>query len=87
MKLKIQSSFERDARKSPKYIVSQLDALFTLIIATQKLTDISNLKKLSGYKNDFRIRVYDYRIEFLFEEKIIILVRLFSRKDIYKHFP
>jgi len=40
MKLKIQPSFERDVRKSPKHIVSQLDALFTSVIAAQSLADI-----------------------------------------------
>ncbi len=45
MTLKIKPSFERDARKSPKHIVSQLDALFTSIIAAQSLADILDLKK------------------------------------------
>ncbi len=87
MKLKIQASFERDARKSPKHVVSQLDALFTSIIASQSLADIPKVKKLSGYKNAYRIRIDEYRIGFLLEDKVIILTRLLSRKDVYKYFP
>lgn len=66
---------------------SILDALFTSIIAAQSLTNIPNLKKLSGYKNAYRIRIDDYRIGLLFEDKVITLIRLISRKDFYKYFP
>ena len=87
MKLKIQPSFERDARKSPKHIVSQLNGIFTSIITAQSLAEIPKLKKLSGYKNAYRNRIDDYRIGFLLEDQVITLIRLLSRKDVYKYFP
>ncbi len=68
-------------------ISSQLDAIFTSVIAAQSLADIPKLKKLSGYKNAYRIRIDEYRIGFLLEDKVIILTRLLSRKDVYKYFP
>jgi len=46
-------------------ISSQLDAIFTSVIAAQSLADIPKLKKLSGYKNAYRIRIDEYRIGFL----------------------
>ena len=87
MTLKVKPSFERDAKKAPKHIVSQLHAIFSLIVMAKSLSEIPNIKKLSGYKNAYRIRIDEYRIGFLFENKVIILTRLLRRKDIYKHFP
>lgn len=87
MKLKVQPSFERDARKSPKHVAAQLDALFTSIVKAQSVADIPHLKKLSGYKNAYRLRLGDYRIGFLLEDNVVTLSRLLGRKDIYKYFP
>lgn len=87
MKLKIQPSVKRYATKSLKHIIAQPDKLFTSIIAAKSLNDIPNLKKLSGYKNAYRIRIDDYRAGFLFEDKVIILTRLLSRKEVCNIFP
>jgi mRNA-degrading endonuclease RelE of RelBE toxin-antitoxin system len=87
MKLKVQPSFERDVKKSPKHIILQLNVLLDLIIAAESLGDIPDLKKLSGHKNAYRIRINDYRLGFVLEDKVIVLMRLLSRKDVYRHFP
>lgn len=87
MKLKIQPSFVRDTKKSPNHIVTQLGTIFALISAAKKPADIPNLKKLSGYKNAYRIRIDDYRLGLLLEDDAIVLSRLLSRKDVYKYFP
>lgn len=87
MKLKIQPSFERDTRKSPKQIVFKLKELLDAITNAQNLTEIPNVKKLAGYKNAYRIRLDDFRVGFILEGEVVILVRLLSRKDVYKYFP
>jgi len=55
---------------------------------TDSLNDISNLKKLGGYKYYYRIRIGNYRLGF---EKInsetIRLLIIENRKDIYRKFP
>lgn len=48
---------------------------------------IRNLKKLSGSKIAYRIRIGDYRIAFYYEKGIIQFARIAHRKDIYKVFP
>jgi mRNA interferase RelE/StbE len=49
--------------------------------------DIRNLKKLTGYKNVFRIKVGDYRIGVFIENNIVEFARVVHRKDIYRVFP
>jgi mRNA interferase RelE/StbE len=52
------------------------------------LKDVKNLKKLSGFKNYYRIRVGDYRIGLeQIDNKTLRLIIIAHRKDIYKKFP
>jgi mRNA interferase RelE/StbE len=48
---------------------------------------IRGLKKLSGCKNAFRIKIGDYRIGVFIEKDIVEFARVVHRKDIYKVFP
>lgn len=47
----------------------------------------SQLKKLKGYKQYYRIRIGDYRIGVKIEEEIVIFVDVDHRKNIYRIFP
>ena len=51
------------------------------------LLAITNMKKLAGHRNAYRIRVGDYRIGILIEDDTVIFSRFMHRKDIYKFFP
>jgi mRNA interferase RelE/StbE len=53
----------------------------------QTKQDIRGLKKLSGYKNAYRIRIGDYRIGIHILNEIVHFNRVASRKDIYDEFP
>ena len=53
----------------------------------KKINDLSNVKKLTWYKNFYRYRLWDYRIWFYFEEGNIKILLLRSRWDFYKLFP
>ena len=48
---------------------------------------ISNIKKLKGHLDYYRIRIGNYRIGLKLESKVIIFVVFEDRKDIYKNFP
>ncbi len=48
---------------------------------------IRGLKKLSGCKNAYRIKIGDYRIGVFIEKDFVEFARLVHRKDIYKVFP
>jgi len=51
------------------------------------MQDFPNLKKLTGYKNSFRIRMGDYRIGVVFDGTKVIFAAFDHRSDIYKYFP
>ena len=61
-----------------------------LIINVENATNISeikDIKKLSGYKNAYRIKLGNYRIGVFIEDNIVEFARFVHRKDIYKVFP
>jgi mRNA interferase RelE/StbE len=49
--------------------------------------EIINLKKLSGYKSAFRVRIGDYRIGVIIEKNTVTFVAFAHRKEIYNRFP
>jgi mRNA interferase RelE/StbE len=51
------------------------------------LIEISNLKKLKGYKNYYRIKIGDYRIGVEIENETILFILISHRKNIYNLFP
>jgi mRNA interferase RelE/StbE len=57
------------------------------IESANSLLDINNIKKLSGDKISYRIRLGDYRLGIFYENNTVELVRFVHRKDIYKVFP
>jgi mRNA interferase RelE/StbE len=61
--------------------------LIEFLYSINTLSEISNLKKMKGFKNAFRIRLGDYRVGFLFENNAIQLSRIAHRKNIYDIFP
>jgi len=85
--------FDKSFDKSlDKIAVLSVRKKIILIIETlekaNSIREISNIKKLIGFKNYYRIRIGDYRIGFeLINVKTIRLIIVASRKDIYKLFP
>ena len=54
----------------------------------ESLAQISNVKKMHGFKNFYRIRVGDYRIGIELESSSSLrFIIVLHRKDIYKKFP
>jgi len=87
MIVEIRASFTKDAKKSPASVQNQLSLIIEDLHQASTLSEISNCKKLSGYKNAYRIRNGNYRIGFLSIDNKIELVRVLNRKDIYRYFP
>jgi len=88
MNVDFKSSFLRDIKK-----VKDADLLRLIdleIISAENAATINNidsLKKLSGHKTAYRIKINDYRIGFVIDNETITFVRFLHRKDIYKFFP
>jgi mRNA interferase RelE/StbE len=85
--IEIRRSFQKDALKLPASIQIQLRKVIDALSRAQKLSELSSCKKLTGFKNAYRIRMGEYRIGFIFENETIELVRVLGRKEIYKYFP
>ena len=81
------NAFLKDAKKLPDPIKEEIAALILSIHSAISLADLSNLKKLSGYKSAYRVRIKDYRVGIIVDDGTIILSRVLHRKEIYRYFP
>ncbi len=88
MTVEFRKSFERDIKKiKDKQIKERILQVIDEVEQAQDINEISNIKKLSGYDNFYRIRIKDYRIGLYVEDDVITFVRCLHRRDIYKYFP
>jgi len=88
MQVEFLSSFNKDLNKLSSASVRQsLKKLILKLEAAKSLSDISQVKKLTGHSDAWRIRLGDYRVGFFYTNNTIYLARVANRKDIYKVFP
>jgi mRNA interferase RelE/StbE len=88
MDIVIKKSFSKDVDKiHDKKILSAINDIINEMNRASTIKDIKHIKKLEGSKNNYRIRISDYRIGLFIDENRIYLVRFLHRKDIYRYFP
>jgi mRNA interferase RelE/StbE len=89
MRLEFDKSFLKSIDNIPdSKILLRLEKNIIDLEKAESLQEISNLRKLSGFKNYYRIRLGDYRLGFeLISSDVIRLIVIAHRKDIYKKFP
>jgi mRNA interferase RelE/StbE len=87
MKIEIRKSFTKDADKLPAPFQRQVAIIINTIEHTSQPNQLTDCKKLTGYKTAYRIRMGQYRIGFYYENKTAELVRILHRKEIYRYFP
>jgi mRNA interferase RelE/StbE len=88
MIVKIDRSFEKDTHKLKNDLVLvKIADCIENIQASEKVSDINGIKKLSGFKNFYRIKIRDYRIGLLIIGNTAQFIRCLHRKDIYRYFP
>ncbi len=68
-------------------LILNLNLIIENIEKAETLTEIENIKKLSGFSNCYRIKLDNYRIGIVLEDNKVVLVQFQNRKDIYKKFP
>jgi len=86
MKILVDKSFERDAKKLPSSAQKQLKKIIHKISTANSLSKI-DLSKMAGAKNAYRIRFGNYRMGIYLEGEKLVLSRVLDRKDIYRFFP
>ena len=89
MNVEFDKSFEKWLSKiSDKALLGKIEKVIIQLEAVQSLDQISNVKKLTGYKNYFRVQIGTHRLGFeLVKKSTIRLIIIADRKDIYKKFP
>jgi mRNA interferase RelE/StbE len=88
MNVEFLHEFNRDLDKlSDQTVRSSLSRIILDCERASSLKEISDIKKLKGFKNAYRIRIGNYRLGFYFEKGTIEFARLLHRKDIYRSFP
>ena len=71
-----------------KSLYPKIERIIETAEAVSSISELPNVKKLTGYKTYYRFRIGDYRLGFekINEEKIRFII-ISHRKDIYKKFP
>lgn len=88
MKVEFRESFAKDLKGvKDKSLLKRAKETIEAIEKADSLVEMSNLKKLKGGGNYFRLRIGDYRFGIALENDTVIFVRFLNRKDIYKYFP
>lgn len=89
MIVEFDKSFDKalDHLKSP-IIIKRLESIIIQIEKASSLTELSNIKKLSGFSDYYRIRIGDYRIGLeSIDKNTIRFIVIAHRKEIYRIFP
>ena len=88
MEIKIDKSFQKDTRRiKNKSVLQKVANTITNVQNATKIEDIKNLKKIQGTHSMYRIRIGDYRLGIIINDKTVEFIRCLHRKDIYKYFP
>lgn len=89
MNVEFDKSFEKWLSKiTDKNLLKKIEKVIIQLETVQSLDQISHLKKLTGFKNYFRVQIGSYRLGFeLIKKSTIRLIIIADRKDIYKRFP
>ena len=88
MKTEFLKQFDKDAKNLAVQTVRDdvIKAIKNVEEATRK-NEIKGLKKLTGFKSAYRLKINDFRIGIFIESNTVEFVRVVHRKDIYKVFP
>ena len=82
------SRFHKDISKLvDENLLERIALTIEEIENAEKLSSISNIKKMKGFLGYFRIRIGDYRLGIYVEKGDIYTQRFAHRKDIYDIFP
>jgi len=88
MKTSYRTSFARDLKKlKDTKVRAAIESTITNVEAATELRQISELKKIVGTDNFYRIRVGEYRIGVVVEKDVVEFIRCLHRRDLYRYFP
>ena len=71
---------DTELKDSVKEVIREIESAPSLL-------NLSNVKKMKGFKNAFRIRIRDYRLGLYYENGVVEVARFLHRSKIYQAFP
>jgi mRNA interferase RelE/StbE len=88
VRIQFRASFAKDIRSiKNKELLDRIKETIEQVEKARGPQDITNLKKLMGGSNYYRLRVGEYRIGLTIESDTVTFVRCLNRKEIYRYFP
>ena len=89
MIIEFDKSFEKSLDKiKNKSLYPRIEKIILEFENSKSLSDLTNIKKLIGFKNYYRVRIGEYRLGFeLLSKNTLRFIIDAHRKDIYKSFP
>ena len=88
MNVIFKKAFLKDLQKLPLDIRTIVEKeVFETFPNLQNLLTQSQVKKIVGYENYYRIRVRSYRVGFELRSETVVFYRVLHRKEIYRYFP
>ena len=92
MELVLEKTFVKELKRCPDYIQKQVANVLKTIYTANHISEIPDCSLIQGKGNKeyYRIRVGGYRIGLRYDNgaiKIIFMLTIASRGDIYKKFP
>ncbi len=88
MQVKFESKFAKDLRSiNDAKLLARVKEVICKCQVAENLTSLTQVKKLQGYDNFYRIRLGNYRLGIEIINDEIIFTRFLHRKDVYKYFP
>ncbi len=89
MEIVFDRSFSKSLDKlTDREIKDKIEQVIAEVDAANSLLDVSNVKKMQGFKTFYRIRVGDYRLGVELENSLTLrFIVVLHRKDIYRKFP
>ena len=88
MRVKFGKLFSKDLLKIKDLILKKDIIEFILVLENcENIQNDTNIKKMKGHPEAYRLRIGKYRLGFYFDGEVIELARFAKREDIYKIFP
>ncbi|MEI6898901.1 MAG: type II toxin-antitoxin system RelE/ParE family toxin [Bacteroidota bacterium] len=88
MKSKFREKFEKDVEDiSDQSVLDDIADAIENVENAKRPQDIANIKKLTGGKSAFRIKIKKYRIGIYIVKDVVEFTRVLPRSKIYSYFP
>ncbi len=82
MQIELTRKFQKQVENcDDRRIKLKIFAIIQAVIETESMNDFPNLKKLTGYKNSYRIRLGNFRIGIQADNKSVIFAAFDHRSE------